>query len=197
MLISIALLAVVATIMAGALRLALRNLSGGEKKIEHLERLSKSVPLIEEQMLSAMPLTFADDDGVRHFYFRGREDGVTVPTTFSIWNGRAGYVVVEYRVHLDADGTWSLWASERTVMTGKARETRMLHGLRDVGFEYFHKDPTEENGDWVKEWTEETSTPQKVRVRIASGTREIILTVPFNQQGDMGVATPAKVARPR
>lgn len=192
-LISVVLLTIITMIMASAMRLSHRSLTGGEKKIEHLERLAKSLAVIDEQMLSVMPLTF-DDEGTKRFYFEGHESSLKVPTGYSFWSGRSGYVVVAYSVRPDAHGTQSLWASEQMVMGEGQREVEVLRDLKGISFEYFRKDPTKEVGEWVREWTDETRTPEKVRISLAFEKREIVLLIPWRVQGDMNTMPPGKLA---
>jgi prepilin-type N-terminal cleavage/methylation domain-containing protein len=190
-LISVVLLSVIAVVIGGGMRLGYRAVAKGEKKIERLEMLEKSLAIMDEQVLSAVPLTFTNDDGTKHFYFEGHEHSLTVPTTYSIWSGRNRYVIVEYRVRTNADGTRSLWANERVVMTAVGKDVEMLHGLKDVRFEYFYEDPTEEEGDWVKEWDDEAGIPRKVRIRVVLDKREILLQIPLNARGDLTQTTTA------
>jgi general secretion pathway protein J len=183
LLISIVLLATMTVIVTGAMRLGHRAVAGGEKKIVHLERLRMTLTIMNSQLLSAIPLTL-DENGTRRFYFEGRPNYLKLSTNYSIWGGQKGNVIVEYWTRAD-DTTQSLWASEYTMGMDRRRETKMLEGIKTVRFEYFQKDPNREDGAWVPEWTDATKTPEKIRITIALGKKEILLLVPLRVQGTL------------
>jgi general secretion pathway protein J len=183
LLISITLVAAIVAIATGSLRLGYRSISSGEKKMESLERLRSSFYIINSQISSAVPLFF-DREGVKQVYFAGSEDFVRMATNYSIWGGQRGYVIVEYRVAVESNGTRSLYASENLVGTQKTRETKLLQGLNGINFEYYLQDKTEElGGRWISQWSDTTMVPEKIRLRLIRGRKEISLTIPMRARG--------------
>jgi general secretion pathway protein J len=179
--IAITLVATIILIITGAVRLGYRSVNSGEKKIENLERFRASLMIINAQIQSGAPLTF-EENGLKRVYFEGSRDYMRVATNYSIWGGRKGYVLVSYRIRLEENGTVTMYASESTVGTTARRETRLFNGLDRIYFEYFYRDSTEEVGEWVDEWTDDTKTPERVRVWLVSGRRQIELVIPMRVQ---------------
>jgi general secretion pathway protein J len=184
LLISITLLATIVTIATGALRLGYRSITSGERRMESTERFRTSLFIINAQILSGVPLSF-DRNGIKQFYFTGAEDFVRLVTNYSIWSGQRGYVIVEYRVALENNGTRSLYASENLVGTEKRRETKLLQGFDGIYFEYFFRDKTEEQGSWLVQWSDTTNMPDKIRLRLIQGRKEISMIIPMKAQGSL------------
>lgn len=182
LIISIVLLALIVLVTAGGMRVSYRSVDKGERKIESLERYRASLDLIDAQTQSAAPLSF-DEDGTKQYYFDGTADTMRLATNYSIWEGQRGYVVVQYTVQPDESGMKSLYAAEGVVGTKSTRETKLLQGLDEISFEYYFKDPTEEEGIWIDEWKDNTTIPQKIRLRLVEGSKEIALIIPMRAQG--------------
>jgi hypothetical protein len=182
--ISITLIGIIALIVAGAMRLGYRSVEAGERKIEALERVRVSLALIDSQIQSEMPLTI-DDNGSRKYYFKGEKGTLLFPSNYSLWGGQTGYVVVTYSVIPDAWGKQTLWISESTIGAGNKNEARLFESLDEISFQYFYKGPTDEQGTWVEQWTEETDIPQKVKVRLVQGARELSLIIPMRTRGSL------------
>jgi general secretion pathway protein J len=183
LLISITLVATIIAIATGALRLGYRSISSGEKKMESLERFRSSLYIINAQILSGVPLSF-DRQGVKQVYFAGSAEFLRLASNYSIWGGQRGYVIVEYRVVVENNGTKSLYASENLVGTEKPQETKLLQGLDGIYFEYFLQDRTEElGGRWVSQWSDTTKVPEKIRLRLVQGRKEISMIIPMRAQG--------------
>lgn len=180
--ISIALIAIMAVIVAGAFRLGFRSTSAGEKKIEFLERLRRSFFIMDAQVQSAMPLTF-DEDGMRKPYFDGGSTSLRIATNFSIWGGQRGYVVARYSTTRNESGKLSLIASESLVGTSQARETTLLKDLDAVQFEYWLKDSAEEEGAWQEDWQDETRVPERIRVTVTYRGDGYTLVIPVRVRG--------------
>ncbi len=184
LLISIVLVATIVTISTGALRLGYRSVTTGERRMELMERFRSSLYIIDAQILSGMPLTF-DQQGVKQVYFSGSSDFLRLVTNYSIWGGQKGNVTVEYRVAIENDGTKSLYAAESLVGTQRQRETRLLQGFDNIYFEYFFREKTVEQGTWVAQWTDTTLVPEKLRLHIIQGRKEISLIIPMQAQGSL------------
>lgn len=176
LLISITLIGIIVIVISGAVRLGFRSIETGDKKIESLERKKTSLNIIDSQIQSQMPLTY-DEDGSKKFYFNGDRGSMTFATNYSIWSGQKGYVLVNYSVGDDLHGRKTLLAVENTIGTAAARETNLLEALDDIYFEYYYKDPTAEKGEWVDEWTDNTKVPEKVRLHIVEGSKDLSMLI--------------------
>jgi general secretion pathway protein J len=179
--ISITLVATIVLIATGAMRLGYRSVTKGEKRIESLERFRSSISIVSAQIESGIPLS-VDDGGVKRFYFEGSGDRLKLATNYSIWGGQKGYISVEYRVQDSPDGTQWLHASESSIGAAFLREARLFQGLTKIRFEYYYKDPTEESGEWTDVWDDETKMPQKVRLWLVEGRREMPIILPLRAQ---------------
>ena len=182
MLIAITLVATIILIIAGAVRLSYRSVNSGERKMESLERFRASLTIIDAQIQCGLPLTY-DNMGTKRVYFEGGRDSMRIATNYSIWGGKRGYVIVEYRVVQDQAGKLNLIAMESPIGATNKQQTTLLVGLDRLYFEYFFKDVTEEEGQWADQWTDETKTPQKIRMVMVSGRREISLIIPMRAEG--------------
>jgi general secretion pathway protein J len=184
MVIAITLVAMIIVVAMGAMRLGYRSVASGEKKIENLERFRASFAIIDAQVQSAAPLTY-DSMGAKRPYFEGGRDFLRMTTNYSIWGGRKGHVIAEYRVQTGEDGKVILFASESMVGTAYKQVTTLFRGLDRIYFEYFSQETAEEAGQWVDQWTDETKTPHKVRVSLVSGQRWISLIIPMRAEGSL------------
>ncbi len=188
LMISIAILGIIILIVTGAVRLGFRSVNAGEKKIESLERIRASLTLIDSQIQSELPLTY-DEDGSRKYYFKGSRDSVRLSTNYSLWGGEKGYVLVTYRVVPDGSGRQALYVSESALGTGgTSEEIKLLDAFSGISFEYFYKEPSEEKGSWVTEWTDETTIPEKIKVHLVEGTKDIALILPMRTRGSLAQA---------
>ena len=198
--IAITLLATIILIITGAVRLGYRSVNSGEKKMENLERFRASLMIVNAQIQSGVPLSY-DDNGSKRLYFEGSRDYMRVATNYSIWGGRRGFVVVSYKIQLEENGTVTMYASESTVGTTGKRETRLFRDLDQIYFEYFYRDSIEDVGEWVDQWTDDTKTPERVRVWLISGRRQIALVIPMRAQATESQAmrdpTSPETASPR
>lgn len=176
LLISITLIGIIVIVISGALRLGFRSIETGDKKIERLERKKTSLNIIDSQIQSQIPLTY-DEDGSKKFYFNGDRGSMTFTTNYSIWSGQRGYVLVSYSVGDDMHGKKTLLAVENTIGTAAGRETNLLEALDDIYFEYYYKDPTAERGEWVEKWTDNTKVPEKVRMHLVEGSKDLSMLI--------------------
>jgi hypothetical protein len=55
---------------------------------------------------------------------------------------------------------------------------KLLDNFDEIYFEYFYKDPTEEEGKWVEEWTDTANIPEKIRLHLVSGQRDLSFIIP-------------------
>jgi len=187
LMISITLIGIIALVVAGAMRLGYRSVDAGERKVESLERLRSSLTLIDSQIQSEIPLTI-DEDNSRKYYFKGEKGTLQFPSNCSLWSGQAGYVVVTYSVVPDERGKQALWISESIIGAENAENkvaAKLFESLDQISFQYFYKGPTDQEGKWVEQWTEDTDIPEKVNVRLVQGTWELSLVIPMRTRGSL------------
>jgi len=182
--ISIALIGIIVLIVVGAMRLGLRSVDSGEKKIETLERMRSSLNIIDSQIQSEIPLTY-DDEGVKKYYFIGNKELLQFTTNYSIWSGQKGYVIVTYRVASDNSGKQVLYASENVVGLNNSREVKLSGIFDKIYFEYFYKGPTEEEGKWVEQWTDDVNIPEKIRLHLVEGTKDLTMIILMRVKGSL------------
>jgi prepilin-type N-terminal cleavage/methylation domain-containing protein len=177
LMISMLLILLVVVITTGALRLGYRSVESGEKRIDAQERFRTSLNLIESQIQSGIPISTAAEGGVK-YHFRGEPDALQFSSNHSIWDGRRGYLIADYRVEPDANGMKKLVASENTIGMPDKRETLLMNAMDDIHFEYFTTSITEE-GSWSSRWTEDTSIPIKVRVHLVYRGKDFSTVIPI------------------
>ena len=183
--ISIAIIGMIVLIITGAMRLGFRSVEAGEKKIESIERITASLSIVDAQIQSESPITYTDEDGSRRYYFKGDRTSMVFSTNYSLWSGETGYVLVHYTVAPDNSGLQSLFVSENIIGVDSMRETKLFDAFDEIYFEYFYKGPTDEKGNWVDEWTDDTDIPEKVKVHLVQGARDISLIIPMRARGTL------------
>jgi general secretion pathway protein J len=177
LLISIVILGIIILIVAGAMRLGFRSIDAGEKKAESLERFMSSLNIIDSQIQSLLPLT-SNEEGTVNSNFTGNRESLQFSTNYSIWGVQEGYVTVSYDVSSEDTGKPVLYATENIVGTEDSRETKLLDSFDEIYFDYFYKDPTEEEGKWIEEWTDDENLPEKIRLHLVTGQRDFSLIIP-------------------
>jgi prepilin-type N-terminal cleavage/methylation domain-containing protein len=182
--ISIAILALITSLTAGAMRLGFSSVDKGERRIESLERLRSSLNIIDSQIQSEIPITYTEEAS-KKFYFKGGRDFLQFTTNYSIWGGQKGYVLVAYQVITDPQGKEALSSSEDVIGVGGNRETLLLTSFDAIFFDYFYKGPTDEKGNWVDAWPDETSIPEKIRLHLIKGGDELSLLFPMRSRGSL------------
>jgi hypothetical protein len=175
--ISLTMLGIIALITTGALFTSVRTVTSGERKIDRLERTRTSFNMIDSQVQSQVPLSFVEN-GEKKYYFQGDKEYLQFPTNYSIWGGRNGYILVKYNVQSDNTGKKFLSVSENIIGGSVLRESHLFSSADVIYFEYFFKDPTEGKGGWGDKWTDTAHIPQKIRLHLAYGEKEISLIIP-------------------
>lgn len=173
LLISITMLSVIFLIVGSAVRLGLRSVDSGERRIGSLERFRASLNIVESQVQSELPVAsqaLADNSNV---VFKGDGESMEFPSNFSLWSGQRGYVTVSYKVSTDAFGKQDLYMEESAVGAEKRGEVKLFEFFDRIYFDYFYTAPTEEKGNWVEQWPDETRVPEKIRLHLVSGDKEM------------------------
>ena len=176
LLISLTLLVLIVVIAMGAMRLGSRSVAAGEKKMDDRERFRTVLSLIDAQIQSQLPLTY-EEAGNRKYYFRGDGKTLRFSTSYSIWSGRKGYVIVDYRIEADGSGREVLSASEQIPGIEGQSNTPLLEA-NAISLDYFYKDPTEEKGTWLELLPEGPIIPEKIRFRLTRGQEQLTLVFP-------------------
>ena len=184
--IAITLVATILLVISGAVRLAYRSMGTGERKMESLERFRASLTVIDSQIQSGIPLTY-EDNGVKRLYFEGSRSSLKFATNYSIWSGRSGYVIVQYTVSPDQNGKLTMYATENVIGTAMKRQTMLLAGLDQMYFEYLSRDIVEE-GQWIDQWTDDSKTPEMIRLRLLSGSRDFSIIIPMRAEATITAA---------
>lgn len=184
LLISLAIIGMIAVIVTNALRLSSHTVSTGEKRIESLERTRTSLHIIDSQIQSQIPLTYEDDDE-KKYYFQGERESVQFPSSYSLWGGQRGYVLVRYAVRPDETGKQMLSISETIMGTGSTRESVLFKAADAIYFEYFLKDPTEEKGEWVDRWRDTGNIPEKIKLHLVQGRKDLLFVIPMRTAGPL------------
>jgi general secretion pathway protein J len=183
LIISIALIGLIVLIITGALRLGFQSIDSGGKKIESIERIRSSLNIIDSQIQSELPLTYFNEDGENKYFFKGEGTLMQFPTNYSIWGGERGYVIATYSVETGMDGKQALYVSEHFIGIDYKRDTKLFDSFDRIYFEYFYKDPTEEEGTWVNEWTDDTSIPEKVMLHLIDVGKDFSIIIPYRSRG--------------
>lgn len=178
LLISITIIGIIVIIVSNAFRLGFRSIEIGDKTTESLERLRSSFRIIGSQIESEIPLTY-DLDGKKESYLKGDSKFLQLATNYSIYGGKSGYVIVKYEVEQDDSGKFSLFATEHTIGIEDERKVKLLSNFDQIYFEYFYKDPTEEEGEWTEEILEEKRIPEKILLHVQEGDKKYSFVLPL------------------
>lgn len=184
LIISIAILGIIVLIIGGAMQLGFRSVESGEKKIEALERMRSSLTVIDSQVQSEIPLTY-DDEGERKYYFIGDRGFLQFATNYSIWGMGQGYSIATYTVETGENGKQVLYATENTVGIENTRTVRLFDAFDSIYFEFFYKEPTEEEGMWVEEWTDEFNFPEKIKIHLVEGMKDFSMIILLRARGSL------------
>ncbi|MHB8770472.1 MAG: prepilin-type N-terminal cleavage/methylation domain-containing protein [Syntrophales bacterium] len=183
LLISLTLLVVIVVIALGAMQLGTRSVAVGEERIDDRERFRTVLGLMDAQIQSQLPLTH-EEAGQKKYYFRGTGKSLRFPTSYSTWNGGKGYVIVDYRVEADGSGGELLAASEQPPGVEGRMNTPLLKA-KEISFDYFYQDPTEEQGRWREAVPEGTVIPERIRLHLTRGEEKLALLFPVRARHGM------------
>jgi prepilin-type N-terminal cleavage/methylation domain-containing protein len=192
LLISILILVIIILIIAGAMRLGFRSVDAGEKKTESLERFRTSLNIINSQIQSLLPITYSEE-GSQESNFTGSKQSMHFTTNYSIWGVQKGYVEVSYDISSEENGKQVLTASENIMgtegsKTEEGKEVKLFDSFDEIFFDYFYKDPTKEEGEWVEEWTDTLNLPEKIRLHLVNGKRDFAIIIPIRVRASIARA---------
>jgi type II secretory pathway component PulJ len=182
LLIAIMLLVIIIVLMMGAMRMGARSVVAGERRMDMQERYRTVLSIVDAQIQSQSPLTFQEEGGNKKYYFRGDRKNLRFATNYSIWGGQRGYVIAEYWVEADNSGQEILYAAEQSPGGSGRRNTRFL-AANQISFEYFQKNPAEEQGKWVESLTDGNVVPEKIRLNLLQEKRTLSVMFPVRVGG--------------
>jgi general secretion pathway protein J len=189
--ISMTLLVLIVVITMGSMRISSNSVMAGEKAMEGQERLRTFLSLIDAQIQSQAPLTYRDAEDTR-YYFKGDRKSLRFSSNHSLWGGQKGFVIVEYRVEADPSGIETLYVSERIPGIDGRQSIRLIDG-KEISFEYYYKDLTAEQGSWQDSLSGGTVIPEKIRLRLKVGIKNLSLVFPVRVWGEMAPGTGGKL----
>lgn len=201
LMVSIVLIGLIVTVVAGSMRLGYKSVDKGTGRMESLERFRVSLRAMDAQIQSNIPLLSAEEkEGKTHPYiFDGKSTVLTFATNYSLTGGPRGYVIVTYEIVTDENQKQNLSARENVVGMSSGREVKLLYGFDKISFEYFVRNATEENifeegnaqenGKWVDEWKEGMVFPEKVRLNLAWGNQSISMIMPLRARPLVAMST--------
>jgi len=184
LIVSITIIGIIVLIITGAMQIGFRSIESGENRIESLERLRSSLNIIDAQIQSEFPLVY-EEEGERKYYFTGNRGFMQFATNYSMWGIGQGYVIATYTVEMGEYGKQVLYASENIVGIETARTVKLFDRFDAIFFEYFYKDPTEEEGEWVEEWTNAFAIPEKIKIHLVEGMRDFSMIIPIRTIGSL------------
>jgi len=181
LLVSIVLIGLIVAIVGASMRLGYRSLDKGEKKAILSERFKVSLNLMDAQIQSgvAFKTTGETVDETNQYIFEGKKDSLRFASNYSLMGGQKGYVIVAYRIETGTNEKRTLFAQENTIGIENQKEVKLLEDFDDIHFEYFFKEATAEEGQWIEEWTDTMRMPAKIRIHLVRGNQQISLVVPM------------------
>ena len=199
LLVAITLLAVVVVVIVQAMRLGMRAIESGDRKIAGLERTRALLSVIEPQLQSAFMITASRDAqaGEQPVQFRGESGAVEFRSYQSLWGGAKGPVAVSYRVVDDEPGFKALRVSESPLAIDAANETLVIGHAQEIFFEFYYRTSTDETGQWVDQWKEPERLPSKVRLTVRQDQRTLSVIAPLRAAGSVVQMVTSPVRTPK
>ncbi|MEO5361298.1 MAG: hypothetical protein H7843_12775 [Nitrospirota bacterium] len=137
-LIAITIFSLIAVIMAVTVKLCLRSVEKGDKKVESIERLRAAVRVIESQLQSFVPMMYSDNGSTKKlYYFKGSSDEFVFVSNVSAWGRDRGIVAVRYAVSPDGDLVLTEW----DMLKDNKRSIVLLKNMKTMSFNFTVKRP--------------------------------------------------------
>lgn len=178
LLISMTILAVIAAIVFGALRIGSRAWEKGEADVEDQQRMRVVFDLIRHQISSASAIKEITAGDGKTFHMKGDSTSLEFLSYVPVFPGDTGMVHVKYRV-LRKEGEESgrlAFFEQEIVFSDKELEDKGADGEKDFhtlipvspDFRFEYLDPVEQGQkpEWVDRWdgTETNGLPLAVRI---------------------------------
>jgi general secretion pathway protein J len=177
--ISMTMMAIILLITGAAIRLGVKSADSGERRIMSLERFRVSLNIVDSQLQAELPLVTTGGDLSDNYVFKGDSVSMNFPSNFSLWGNLRGSVNVSYKVKRDQWGKQDLYVEEQSTGTASQGEVKLFEFFDRIYFEYFYKDPTEEQGNWVEEWENTQTVPEKIRLHLVNGATDMSFIIPL------------------
>ena len=189
LLISITMLCLILLIAGSAVRLGIRSVTSGEKRMEAIERFSSSLNIVDAQIQSELPIaqpgsagtnSVSQGDGASNpnTVFQGDSASMQFQSIYSIWGHHRGYVTVSYNVVPGPFGKQELHAEESATGAASRGEVNLFKYFDRIYFDYYHKDPAAEEGTWIGQWQDNSTVPEKIRLHLVTGDSEMTFIIP-------------------
>lgn len=161
-LIAITIFTLIAVIMAVTVKLCLRSVEKGDKKVESIQRLRAAVRIIESQTQSFVPMTYSDNGTTKKLYlFKGRSDEFVFVSNVSAWGRDRGVVAVKYAVDHDGDLTVTEW----DMLKATKRSTVLLKNAKNMKFNFTVKRPEDIDSKTETDVDKTDYLPQFVQIK--------------------------------
>lgn len=177
LLISITMICLVLMIAGSAVRLSMRSVASGDRRMEAIDRFSSALNIVDAQIQSQLPVGRPDVTDTNPL-FQGDGESMQFVSIFSIWGYQKGCVTVAYKVVQDRFGKEDLSAEESAIGAESGGEVKLFEYFDRIYFDYYYKDPAAEQGSWIDKWEDANSVPEKIRLHLVTGNSEISLIIP-------------------
>jgi hypothetical protein len=191
LMVSITLVAAIATGMLMAMRGGLLSLGRTQTRLDENRRAMGIQRILSLQLGGAMPARTGCGGQLSPFAFRGTSTALEMVSTYSLAEGSRGAPrIVEYRVAPDAGGTVQLIVNERlyggpgstasfcgegVALQGSPQPFIAVTRLAYCRISYFQVNPDTQfrGGGWVNAWSD-PNMPSAVRIEMASASPDPI-----------------------
>ncbi|MBF0321167.1 MAG: prepilin-type N-terminal cleavage/methylation domain-containing protein [Nitrospirae bacterium] len=173
-LIAMGVFSLVAVIMAVTIKLCLKSVEKGDKKVASIERLSGAVRIMGSQLQSLVPMMYNDNDSLKKlFCFKGCSDEFAFVSNVSAWGRDRGVVAVRYDLNNGGD----LVVTEWDMLNENQRSTVLLKNIKKISFKYIIKRP-EDMESKPEANVEKTETiPDYVQISSPAFENDIIIPI--------------------
>ena len=176
LLLSMALMGIVALVVAGALRLGIQAWMKGDRKISAMQPSRLVVERIKRQLSSALPYKMRLE-GTEQVVFWGTADQLRFVSVGSLFAGnKHGVYLIKYQIDASEPGQKRFLVAEKNLSTvDKSDETiaidfpeqrEMVNGFEILSFSYAEGLDDEGNAAWTDEWNghERMGLPLAVKI---------------------------------
>ncbi|MBF0559066.1 MAG: prepilin-type N-terminal cleavage/methylation domain-containing protein [Nitrospirae bacterium] len=178
LLLSITMIGLILLLTGAAVRLGMRSVASGEKRMAAIDRFSSALNIVDAQLQSQLNVAKADASDTTPA-FKGESTSMQFSSIFSIWGYQKGYVNVTYRVVQDQFGKQELHAEESAIGSVPRGELKLFQYFDRIYFDYYNKKAAEQEGSWSEQWQDPSSVPEKIRLHLVAGNSEISLIIPL------------------
>ena len=179
---SLALLAVILSLLVGALRVLSQSWDANAKRIDALDMLSRAADILRRDA-SGLQRVVATIGGAPRFVFTGTRDQLAFVTLEPPYPTAEGAYFVSYSVAANGPDTDLVRARARyrhgmQTFPGAtpANQVRLLEGPYRYRFAYAQKSAG--GGKWQDTWRDPTRLPELIRLQILDARRDELVSSP-------------------